>query len=208
MVVCLGLRLHVARAWPSRRELFAARGLDNSGFNFLLRPPDDIVNPGSNLIYLVLAVEASPHLVVSFEESLQLFLQAVVLIVEIGHVLIKSIDLSLEVNLILEHLVGVLLQSADFVADRLLILLQLLEDNLEVGLLQLVVLALHVLIFVSLEELSLGILVVLVLLLEVAELAVQLVQHVFLVLDNGVSLRYFGVGLAKLLFLGVGYLVH
>lgn len=86
------------------RALVPSGGLVNSGVYFLLRPPDNIVDPASNLFNLALSVEASPDLVVGLDEALELLLETVVLVVQVGHVLVESVNFSLEVDLVLEHL--------------------------------------------------------------------------------------------------------
>lgn len=55
-------------------------------------------------------------MIVCLNELLELFLEAVVLIIQVGHVLVKGIDLGLQLDLIFEHLVGVLLQTVNLVA--------------------------------------------------------------------------------------------
>jgi len=69
-----------------------------------LTSPDDIINLASDGLHLLLPIKSSPNLLIGFNETLQLLLQAVVLIVQVSHVLIKSIYLCLQLNLILIHL--------------------------------------------------------------------------------------------------------
>ena len=56
-------------------------GVLNSALNFVLTPSDNIINFASDLFNLSFSVESFSHLVICLNESFQLFLQAVVLIV-------------------------------------------------------------------------------------------------------------------------------
>lgn len=76
-----------------------------------------------------------------------------------------------------------LLQSVEFVTDRLLVLDNFIMRNLELLHSHGLVLALHVLMLIGLKQLTLRSLVLLILLLEVAKLTVQFVQSVFKVLN-------------------------
>lgn len=127
------------------------------------------------MLHLLLAVQTSSHLLVSLDETFEFFLKAVVLVVEVGHVLVQSVDFGLQFNLVLAHLVGVVLQAVDLVADALLVLLKLLEVNGVLVKFKLGVLALNVFVLIGLEKLLLGVLVLLVLVLIVSQLCVELV---------------------------------
>lgn len=89
--------------------------------------------------------------------------------------LVQSVDFGLQFNLVLAHLVGVVLQAVDLVADALLVLLKLLEVNGVLVKFKLGVLALNVFVLIGLEKLLLGVLVLLVLVLIVSQLCVELV---------------------------------
>lgn len=137
-----------------------------------LRSSDDIVNPVTNVLNLVLAVKVSLHSFISIDEIFELFLQAVILIIQIGHVLVKSVNLSLQIHLILQHLVAVLLQTVNLERDRLLVLLEFAQSNLKFLALHAAVLGVAVLELIGLEKLSLGGLMLLILTFEVTELTV------------------------------------
>jgi hypothetical protein len=53
------------------------------------------------------------------------------LVIQVSHVLIKGINFALEVNLVLHHLLGVLLQSVDLIGNWLLVLFKLIILNFE-----------------------------------------------------------------------------
>ena len=89
----------------------------DSLLDLLLGSPNDIIDLGSNLLDLLLSIETLSNLLVGLNETLELLLEAVILIIEVGHVLVKGIDLRLKVNLVPHHLLGVLLQSIDFISD-------------------------------------------------------------------------------------------
>lgn len=101
----------------------------DSLLNLVLRSPDDIIDLASDLLNLSLTIKSSSHLVVSLDKALKLFLQTVVLVIEIGHMLVKSINLSLEINLVPQHLIGVILKSIKLITDRLFILVEFVEKN-------------------------------------------------------------------------------
>ena len=101
--------------------------------NFSLWSSNNIIYPRSDYIYFVFSVQIHPHSVTCVHELFELFLEAVVLVIQVGHVLVECINFSLQVNLIFKHLVGMLLQSVDFVANRLFILNQFVECNFELG---------------------------------------------------------------------------
>ena len=128
------------------------------------------------------------HLLIGLDEALELLLEAVVLIIEVSHVLVKGINLGLEVDLVLHHLLGVLLESIYFVSDGLLFLLEFVILDLELRDLELIVLALDILVLVSLKELGLSILVLLILVLVVAKLTIELVEVVLVLLDDLMAL--------------------
>ena len=91
------------------------------------------------------SVKIHSHGVISLDELLELLLEAVVLIIQIRHVPVECIDLSLKVKLVLHHLFGMLLQTIKFVTDRLFILSGFVVRNLEFLHSHGIVLALHVL---------------------------------------------------------------
>jgi hypothetical protein len=61
------------------------------------------------MFHLGLSIESLSHMSVSLDEALKLFLEAVVLVIQISHVLIEGINFSLKVDLISHHLFRVLL---------------------------------------------------------------------------------------------------
>jgi hypothetical protein len=73
------------------------------------------------------------------DETFEFLLEAVVLVIKVSHVLIKSINLRLEVNLVSHHLLRVLLQSVDLVGYRLLVLLKFVKLNFQLRAFQLVI---------------------------------------------------------------------
>lgn len=96
---------------------------------------------------------------------------------------VKCIDLGLQVNLILKHLVGVLLEPIDLVGNRLLVLYQFIQCYFVLLQLQIIVFSVHVLKLVGLEHLGLSCFVLLILILKVAQLSVQFVECVLEILD-------------------------
>lgn len=84
--------------------------------NFCLGPCYHVVNALSDALNFVFSVEIPSDLIICLNELLELFLEAVVLIIQVGHVLVKGIDLGLQLDLVFEHLVGVLLQTVNLVA--------------------------------------------------------------------------------------------
>jgi len=103
-------------------------------------------------------------------------------------VLIKGINLGLEINLVSHHLLGVLLQSVNLIGNRLLVLLKLVELNFEFRAFELVILGLDVFILVGLKKLRLGVFVLFVLRLEITKLSIKFVESIFLLLNNLVAL--------------------
>lgn len=81
---------------------------------------------------------------------------------------IESINLLLEIHLILEHLVVVILQTIELENNGFLILLKLTKGNLQLLATHRAILSRGVFILISLEKLLLGILVLLVGVLEVS----------------------------------------
>lgn len=71
------------------------------------------------------------HLLISLDESLKFLLEAVILVIQVSHVLIEGINLRLEVNLVSHHLLGVLSQAVDLISDRFVVLLKLIVFNFE-----------------------------------------------------------------------------
>lgn len=102
-------------------------------------------------------------MLVCLDEAFQLLLQAVVLVVQISHVLVEGINFSLQLNLVFVHLLRMLLQPPDLIADAIFILLQLLQENSQLLLFHLGFLALDILVFISLQQLLLSVLVLIVL---------------------------------------------
>ena len=151
-----------------------------------LRAADDVVDAAADVLDLVLAVKVPLDDLVGLDKVLELLLEAVVLVVQVGHVPVEGVDLRLEVGLVAQHLVGVLLEAVDLEGNRLLVLLELAERDLLLLAPEPAILADDILVLVRLEELALGGLVLLVQALEVAQLAVELVQGVLEVLDRGV----------------------
>lgn len=127
-------------------------------------------------------------MLISLDETFKLFLEAVVLVIKVGHVLIKSINLRLEINLVSHHLLGVLLQSVDLVGNRLLVLFKFVKLNFELRAFQLVIFGLNIFVLICFEKLRLGIFVLFILRLEVAELTIKLVESILLFLDDLVAL--------------------
>lgn len=91
--------------------------MNDSALDFSLGAPDNVVNSGSDGLDFVLSIQVSSDLIVGLDEFLELLLQAVVLVIKVGHVLVERINFSLQFNLILEHLIGVLLESIDLIAE-------------------------------------------------------------------------------------------
>lgn len=79
------------------------------------------------MFHLSLPIQSLSHVLVSLDESFKFLLEAVVLVIQISHVLVESIDFSLEIDLVSHHLLGVLLQSVDFIGYRFFILLKFVQ---------------------------------------------------------------------------------
>lgn len=139
-----------------------------------------------------LSVEASSDFFVCLNEAFQLFLEAVVLVVEVGHVFIEGVNFSLQFDLVGGHLASVLLQPVNFVCKTSFVLLQFLLVLRELVNFEVAVLAKNIFVFVSFEELLLGIGVLLVLTFSVPQFCVELVKDVFVFLDGVVGLTDFG----------------
>ena len=70
-----------------------------------LRAPDDVVDAAADVLDLVLTVQVALDGLIGVDKVLELLLQAVVLIVQICHVLVERINLTTEVALVMKHLV-------------------------------------------------------------------------------------------------------
>jgi hypothetical protein len=64
----------------------------NSLLNLLLGSSDNIVDLGSDLLNLLLSIETLSDLLVSLDETFKLLLEAVVLVVQVGHMFIEGIN--------------------------------------------------------------------------------------------------------------------
>ena len=144
---------------------------------------------------------------ICLNESFELLLEAVVLVVEVGHVLVKSINLSLQLYLILVHLLRVMLESVDLIPDTLFVLFKLSDMHSQLIALKLSVLALNIFILIGLEKLPLSVFALLNLQLEVAKLLIQLVQVVFHFLNYLVTFANLLDFLRKLFIFVVGHLL-
>ena len=100
-----------------------------SGLDFVLRASYNIIDPSSNWLNLSFSVKSLSNLVIGFNEALKFFLKAVVLIVEIGHVLVQCIDFSLQINLISHHLLWMWFESVNLIFDWLFILFAFLRHS-------------------------------------------------------------------------------
>lgn len=169
---------------------------------------DDIVNTASDGFDLLLAIKASPDSFISLNESLQFFLQAVVLIVKISHVFVKGVNFGLQIDLVSQHLLRVLFESVDLVSNRGLVLVQFLHLSNVVLVFKLVVFDLHVLVLVRFDQLVLCALVLLSQVFEVAEFAIEFVEVVLEFLDLLVVLIDVGTGLGNLLLFIFEYVLH
>jgi hypothetical protein len=92
---------------------------------------NNIIDLGSDLLDLLLSIEPLSYLLISLDESLKFFLEAVILVIQVGHMLIEGINFRLEVNLVSHHLLRVLSEAIDLVIDRLVVLLKLVVFNFE-----------------------------------------------------------------------------
>lgn len=93
--------------------------------HFLLRPPNNIVYLPSNLVNLRFPVQINSDLRISLNEAFQLFLETVVLIIEVSHMLVKCVYFPFQLKLIVYHLIRMLLKSIKFIEYCLLILILL-----------------------------------------------------------------------------------
>ena len=98
--------------------------------------------------------------------------------------LVKSIYLSLEVDLVTHHLSRMLLQSIKFMPHSGLVLLQFLHIGGQFLFLELVLLGLNIFVLITLEELALSVLMLIVLVLEVSEFTIKLVKVILEILDT------------------------
>lgn len=112
----------------------------NSLLNLLLGSSDHVVNLGSDLLDLLLSIETLSDLLVGLDETFKLFLEAVVLVVQVGHVFVEGINFGLELNLISHHLLRVLSKSVDLISNRLLVLFKFIVFNFELSAFKLIVL--------------------------------------------------------------------
>lgn len=144
----------------------------NSGLDFVLRASNNIIDPCSNILNLIFPIKSLSNLVISLDESLELFLKAVVLVVEVGHMLVQCVDLSLQVDLISHHLLWMWLEAVNLILDRLLILFTFLELNNQLLLSEGILFTLNILVFITLEQLGLSVFMLLILALKVSKLTV------------------------------------
>lgn len=71
--------------------------------NVIETAPNSLINLVSDILYLVLPVEASSHSLVSFDEPVQLAGQFLVLLVQHRNVLVQGINLELQVGIAVEQ---------------------------------------------------------------------------------------------------------
>jgi hypothetical protein len=81
-----------------------------------------IIDFASNSFNLVLSVETSSHFFVSLNETFELFLETVILIVQVCHVFIQGVNLSLQLDLVSVHLIRMLLDSVNLKAEATFVL--------------------------------------------------------------------------------------
>ena len=169
---------------------FSWSAREHSGplLNLNLAPSDHVVNSGADVVHFELPVQVPLDSLICINEVLELLLKAVILVVQIGHVLVEGINLSLKIGLVSHHAITLLPETVQLKSYRLLVLFQLAEGNLKLLALHATVLASSVLILVGVEQLLLGSLVLLVLSLKVSQLSIQLVQSVLELLDVLVSI--------------------
>jgi len=80
----------------------------DSLLHFVLRSSNNIINSKSNRIYFLFPIKVSSHLIICLNKLLQLFLQTIILIIQICHMFIKSINFCFQIKLIFKHLISVL----------------------------------------------------------------------------------------------------
>ena len=137
--------------------------MGDSLVNLLLTSSNDIIDFGANRLHLMFSIQTSSYLLIGFNEVFEFLLEAIILIVQISHVFVEGFYLSLELDLVLVHLIRVMLQTVSFITDTLFVLLQLLKVNGVLVNFELGILALHIFIFVGLKKLLLSICVLLIL---------------------------------------------
>ena len=174
----------------------------------MLASSDDVVYSGTDVFYVVLSVKTFSYLFVGFNETLKFLLKAVILIVQICHMLIQCIHFSLQLNLIFIHLFRMVLKSVKFVTDALLILFQLLMENIEFSVFQLSIFTLYVFVFISFEKLLLCSLMLLILTFKVPELTIKIVQNIFVVLNDIMALTNFINCFGNYLFFVLDDVIH
>jgi hypothetical protein len=107
----------------------------------------------------------------------------------------------LEINLILHHLLGVGLESVDFITKWLFLFFHFVVVNLQFAHSQWHFFALGVFILIGFEKLALGVFVLFIVVLEVSEFTVKFIQIVFVFLNNSLGLVNSGQALGELVFL-------
>ena len=95
----------------------------DSLLHFELGSSDDVVHLVSDAIDLLLSVKTSSDVFIGFDEAFQFFLQTIVLVVQVRHMLVKSIHLGLQLDLVLVHLLRVLLKATNFISNAVFVLL-------------------------------------------------------------------------------------
>lgn len=63
--------------------------------NFCLRSRNNVVNSCSNIFNLMLSIEVMSNGIIGLHKFLKFLLKAVVLVIQVGHVPVKSINLTL-----------------------------------------------------------------------------------------------------------------
>lgn len=96
--------------------------------DFLLRSLNNFINFPSNCINFRLSIKISPYMVICFNEFFQFFLETIILMIKSSHMLIKSINFRLKINLISKHLISMLFNSFYIIMNGLLILFQFAES--------------------------------------------------------------------------------
>lgn len=105
--------------------------------------------------------------------------------------LIKGVNLSLELYLIFIHLIWVMLQSINFVTDWLFILIKFLEVGSQLIQFKLSIFSLNIFVFVCLKKLLLSILMLFVLVFKISQFSIKFVESIFMILNWRMTFTYF-----------------
>jgi len=168
-IVTLSLEVTTALLW---RVLSTSC---NFIIDFLLRPSNYFVYFGSDMVYLILPVKSGSDLVICRNEGFQFLLELVILVIQVAHMWIKSVNFSLQINLVPHHLVRMILDAVELVHHRFFVLFTLVVMYGELLNLQLVFFTSHIFKLIGLDKLLLGVGMLMILCLKITKFIIQIV---------------------------------